>query len=70
MSFYLLTAIIGRFVVGVNASSFRIKRYFHDEQALTFNVDGTGAPGSQWAESRTGLIRPKLDWEIEIESCQ
>lgn len=60
----------GRFVVGVNASSFRIKRYFHDEQALTFNVDGTGAPGSQWAESRTGLIRPKLDWEIEVESCQ
>ncbi len=60
----------GRFVVGVNASSFRIKRYFHDEQALTFNVDGTGAPGSQWAESRTGLIRPKLNWEIEVESCQ
>lgn len=60
----------GRFVVGVNASTFRIKRYFHDEQALTFNVDGTGAPGTQWPESRTGLIRPKLDWEIEVESCR
>lgn len=57
----------GRFVVGVNASTFRIKRYFHDEQALTFSVDGTGAPGTQWAETRTGLVRPKLDWEIEVE---
>lgn len=57
----------GRFVIGVNASTFRIKRFFHDEQALTFNVDGTGAPGSQWSEARTGLIRPKLDWEIEVE---
>lgn len=60
----------GRFVVGVNASTFRIKRYFHDEHALTFNVDGTGAPGTQWAEARTGLVRPKLDWEIEVESCR
>lgn len=57
----------GRFVVGVNASTFRIKRYFHDEQALTFSVDGTGAPGTQWAETRTGLVRPKLDWVIEVE---
>lgn len=55
----------GRYVVGINASSFRVKRYFQDEVALTFTVDGTGAPGKQWAESRLGLVRPDLDWRIE-----
>ena len=54
----------GRYVVGINASSFRIKRYFQDEQALTFNVDAAGAPGMQWPERRLGPIRPRLDWEI------
>lgn len=55
----------GRYVVGVNASVFRIKRYFHDEQALSFSVDGSGAPGKQWPEPRLGTVRPLLDWEIE-----
>jgi lipopolysaccharide transport system ATP-binding protein len=55
----------GRFVIGVNASAYRIKRYFHDEQALIFNVDGTGAPGMQWPEARPGPIRPLLNWTIE-----
>ena len=55
----------GRFVIGVNASIFKIRTYFHDEQALVFNVNGTGAPGTQWPEPRTGLIRPRLNWEIE-----
>jgi lipopolysaccharide transport system ATP-binding protein len=55
----------GRFVIGVNASIFKIRTYFHDEQALVFNVNGTGAPGTQWPEPRTGLIRPRLYWEIE-----
>jgi lipopolysaccharide transport system ATP-binding protein len=55
----------GRYVLGINASSFRVKRYFQDEVALTFTVDGTGAPGKQWAESRPGLVRPDLDWRIE-----
>ena len=54
----------GRFVLGVNASSFRIRSYFTDELALTFTVDGTGAPGSQWAEPRSGPLRPALEWEI------
>jgi lipopolysaccharide transport system ATP-binding protein len=54
----------GRFVLGVNASSFRIKSYFTDELALSFTVDGTGAPGSHWAEQRRGPLRPALDWEI------
>ena len=57
----------GRFVVGVNASIFKIRTYFHDEQALVFNVNGTGAPGTQWPEPRTGLIRPSLDWDIELK---
>lgn len=55
----------GRFVIGVNASIFKIKTFFHDEQALVFNVNGTGAPGTQWPEPRAGLIRPRLNWEIQ-----
>jgi lipopolysaccharide transport system ATP-binding protein len=54
----------GRYVLGVNASSYRVRRYFQDEQALSFTVDATGAPGSQWPEIRMGLVRPKLTWEI------
>ena len=54
----------GRYVLGVNASSYRVRRYFQDEQALSFNVDATGAPGSQWTEARLGLVRPRLSWEI------
>ena len=38
----------GHYFLGVNASSFRVKSYFHDEHSLTFNVDITGAPGMQW----------------------
>lgn len=60
----------GRYVLGVNASAFRIKRYFHDEQAVTFNIDASGAPGMQWAENRMGAVRPRLDWEIEQTSQQ
>ena len=55
----------GRYAVGVNASSFRVKRYFHDERALVFNVDPTGAPGMHWPEQRLGMVRPRLDWEIQ-----
>ena len=56
----------GRFALGVNASTYRIKRYFQDDKALTFTVDGTGAPGMQWPENRLGAVRPKLDWKIGI----
>ena len=55
----------GRFTVGTNASSYRIRRYFQDEQALTFSVDSTGAPGTQWPEVRIGIVRPALIWQIE-----
>ncbi|MCD6356278.1 MAG: ABC transporter ATP-binding protein [Anaerolineaceae bacterium] len=55
----------GRYVLGMNASSYRIKTYFHDEQTLAFNVDPAGAPGTQWPESRLGPIRPALEWEIK-----
>jgi lipopolysaccharide transport system ATP-binding protein len=54
----------GRFVLGVNASSYRIRSYFTDENAMTFSVDGTGAPGSHWPETRSGSLRPALEWEI------
>lgn len=56
----------GRFVIGVNASSYRMKRYFQDEKALTFTVDAIGAPGMQWPEPRMGAVRPRLDWQIEV----
>jgi lipopolysaccharide transport system ATP-binding protein len=55
----------GQYVLGVNASAFRVKSYFQEEHALTFSVDITGAPGVQWAEPRMGLVRPDLQWEIE-----
>ena len=55
----------GRFVVGINASTYRIRRYFQDERAITFNVDPAGAPGMQWPEQRLGPIRPRLNWKIE-----
>lgn len=55
----------GRYSLGVNASSYRIQRYFQDEQALDFNVDGAGAPGMQWPEPRPGVVRPRMQWTIE-----
>jgi lipopolysaccharide transport system ATP-binding protein len=55
----------GRYVLGINASSYHIRRYFMDEQALVFNVDASCAPGKQWAEPRPGVLRPRLDWKIE-----
>ncbi len=55
----------GRYSLGVNASSFAVRRYFMDENALSFNVDISGAPGTQWPEVRQGPVRPRLDWKIE-----
>ena len=57
----------GRYIIGINASSYRIKRYFQDEYALTFTVDAAGAPGTHWPETRFGMIRPRLDWTIELD---
>ena len=55
----------GRYVLAVNASTFRIKRYFWDDHALAFTVDATGAPGKHWPEPRLGPVRPALEWGIE-----
>ena len=55
----------GRYGLGVNASSFGVRRYFQDEKALAFNVDISGAPGTHWPEMRQGPIRPRLQWKIE-----
>lgn len=55
----------GRYSLGVNASSFGVRRYFMDEGALSFNVDAAGAPGTQWPELRHGPIRPRLEWTID-----
>ncbi|MCX7609820.1 MAG: ABC transporter ATP-binding protein [Anaerolineales bacterium] len=54
----------GRYTLGVNASTYRVRRYFMDEQALNFNVDASGAPGMQWPEARPGVLRPRFEWEI------
>jgi lipopolysaccharide transport system ATP-binding protein len=54
----------GSYVIGINASAYRIKRYFMDDRALTFTVDGAGSPGTQWPERRLGPVRPRLNWEI------
>lgn len=58
----------GRYVVGINASTYRVRRYFQDEQALAFHVDATNAPGSQWPEARIGPVRPRLEWRIESDA--
>ena len=55
----------GRYVLGINASAFRVRRFFQDEHALAFSVDAAGAPGMQWLEQRLGPIRPRLDWDIQ-----
>ena len=55
----------GRFVLGINASSYGIRRYFQDDQALSFSVDASGGAGTHWPEPRPGPIRPVLDWQIE-----
>lgn len=55
----------GRYVLGINASTFRVRRYFQDEHALAFTVDAAGAPGMQWLEPRLGPVRPRLNWQIE-----
>jgi lipopolysaccharide transport system ATP-binding protein len=51
----------------MNASSYNIRRYFRDEQVLDFTVDTSGAPGMQWSEPRPGIIRPRLEWNIEAK---
>ena len=60
----------GRYIIGVNASSFGVKRYFMDENTLGFTVDPSAAPGMQWAEQRQGPLRPRLQWTIENEKAQ
>jgi lipopolysaccharide transport system ATP-binding protein len=55
----------GRYALGMNASTFRVRTYFHDMRVLVFKVDGIGAPGQQWPEKRRGLVRPRFDWHIE-----
>lgn len=54
----------GRYVLGVNASVFKVKSYFTDQNAVILNINVSGAPGMQWGESRQGVVRPALDWEI------
>ena len=54
----------GRYVIGVNASIFRVKSFFTDQNAVIVNINPSGAPGMQWGESRQGVIRPALEWEI------
>ncbi len=54
----------GRYVLGMNASVYRIRSYFTDEHAITFTVDAVDVPGSHWPERRRGPLRPALEWEL------
>ncbi len=54
----------GRYILSVNASTFGVRTYFHEENALSFRVDPIGAVGAQWPERRVGVLRPLLRWEI------
>jgi lipopolysaccharide transport system ATP-binding protein len=56
----------GRYILGINASAYRIRRYFQEEQSLAFTVDATDAPGAHWPELRMGPVRPRLNWQIEL----
>jgi lipopolysaccharide transport system ATP-binding protein len=56
----------GQYVLGINASSYGVKRYFQNENSLAFTVDGAGAPGKQWSERRLGPVRPRLEWNIDV----
>jgi lipopolysaccharide transport system ATP-binding protein len=55
----------GQYSLSVIASTFRIRRYYREDGALTFNVDATGSPGAHWPEPRPGPVRPWLNWQIE-----
>jgi lipopolysaccharide transport system ATP-binding protein len=55
----------GVFVVGISAASPNARRYFLDDNCISFTVDGTGGVGSNWIEDRSGFFRPALDWDIE-----
>jgi lipopolysaccharide transport system ATP-binding protein len=59
----------GRYILGINASTFRVRRYFQDENALSFTIDAAGAPGMQWGELRLGPVRPSLGWKIEQQGA-
>ena len=51
----------GHYVFGINASAYRVKRYFEDEHILAVSIDGTGAPGKQWHEIRVGPVGLSID---------
>ena len=58
----------GRFVVSINASVCRVRRYFAEDHVLMFTVDADASPvGGHWPEDRGGALRMPLDWEITIE---
>lgn len=54
----------GRYILGVNASVYKVKRHFQDLRALVIDINSVDAPGKQWPERRRGVIRPRLEWEI------
>ena len=56
----------GNFIIGAEASSYNIARYFRDEHVLHVSVDSSAAVGSHWPEGpRGGMLRPALHWEVK-----
>ena len=60
----------GRFMLSAVAGITGIKNVVLLENVLLFDVEDTGATGSDIAVKRLGIIRPKLEWEVEaLRQC-
>jgi lipopolysaccharide transport system ATP-binding protein len=60
--------IPGRYIASVNAGMVNIKNLVHLDSILVFDIEETGSAGSAYGRARMGIIRPKLTWDIEIET--
>jgi lipopolysaccharide transport system ATP-binding protein len=55
----------GRYIVSINAGIPNIKNLVFLEGVLALDVEDTGAVGSSMHTRRNGIIRPKLNWQLE-----
>jgi hypothetical protein len=54
----------GFFSVTVAADIPFIEVLFFKENVVSFHVEQTGGPGTQYSEKWQGVIRPSLFWEV------
>lgn len=55
----------GRFILTGVAGITGIKNLVVVENALSLDIEDTGAAGSHVDAKRKGIIRPKLEWQVE-----